>query len=147
MDGNDIIEDSNEEIDEEYLRKIGRKGEKLVYIYLKDLYKSNKNVSVQWINETTETGFPYDIKIDFIDKSQDAHRIEVKTTAKHIDNFQFSISIQEVDEILKYTDTYYIYRVNLNKRSLTIIKDIKSNLSDKRQLELKMNVLSFNDFN
>lgn len=146
-DENDIIQNSNEDIDEEHLQEIGRKGEELVYKYLKKLYRSNENVLIRWLNETGETGLPFDIGIDFIDQSQDNQRIEVKTTAKHVDNYQFSISIQEINEILKYPDTYYIYRVNLNDHSLTIIKDIKSNLSDKRQLELKMNVLPLNDLN
>ncbi|CAF1243866.1 unnamed protein product [Rotaria sordida] len=111
----------------------------------RDLYHNNENVSIEWLNKTSETGLPYDIKINFIDKPEKPHQIEVKTTLKHIDDYQFSISIQEVEEILKNPTTYYIYRVNLNNRSLTIIEDIKLNLSDKRQLELKMNVLTTND--
>ncbi|CAF1346358.1 unnamed protein product [Rotaria sordida] len=111
----------------------------------RNLYHNNENVSIEWLNKTSETGLPYDIKINFIDKPEKPHQIKVKTTSKHIDDYQFSISIQEVEEILKNPTTYYIYRVNLNNRSLTIIEDIKLNLSDKRQLELKMNVLTTND--
>ncbi|CAF1300748.1 unnamed protein product [Rotaria sordida] len=144
-DENDVVQNLNEEVDEEYLRKIGRKGEELIYKYLTDLYHNNENVSIEWLNKTSETGLPYDIKINFIDKPEKPHQIKVKTTLKHIDDYQFSISIQEVEEILKNPTTYYIYRVNLNNRSLTIIEDIKLNLSDKQQLELKMNVLTTND--
>ncbi|CAF4090704.1 unnamed protein product [Rotaria sp. Silwood2] len=134
-------------MDEESLIKIGRTGEKWIHRYFKDLYHLNENVLIKWLNENGETGLPYDIEINFIDKSQDIQRIEVKTTSKHVDNYQFSISIQEVEEILRYPNTYYIYRVNLNNRSLTIIDNITQNLSDKRQLQLKMNVLTSDDLN
>ncbi|UJR11943.1 hypothetical protein I4U23_016121 [Adineta vaga] len=146
-DEDDMIQKNDEEIDEEYLRQVGRKGEELVFKHLENLYRSNDKVLIEWLNKTGETGLPYDIEINFSDKSQDTHRIEVKTTSKRNDNYQFSISIQEVEEILKYPNTYYIYRVNLINHSLTILKDIKLNLSDKRQLDLKMNVLINNDLN
>ncbi|CAF4149131.1 unnamed protein product [Rotaria sordida] len=110
-----------------------------------DLYHNNENVSIEWLNETSETGLPYDIKINFIDESEKPHQIEVKTTSKPVDNYLFSVPIQEVVEILKNPTTYYIYRVNLTNRSLTITEDIKLNLSNKRQLELKVNVLTTND--
>ncbi|CAF1349743.1 unnamed protein product [Rotaria sordida] len=144
-DEDDIVQNLNEEVDEEYLLKIGRKREELIFKYLTDLYHNNENVSIEWLNETSEIGLSYDIKINFIDESEKPHQIEVKTTSKPVDNYQFSVSIQEVVEILKNPTTYYIYRVNLTNRSLTITEDIKLNLSNKRQLELKVNVLTTND--
>ncbi|CAF3282515.1 unnamed protein product [Rotaria sp. Silwood2] len=146
-DENVLVENSNKSVDEEILKRIGRTGERWAYEYLKNSYRTKDNVSVKWLNETFETGSPYDIEIKFIDNSQDTQRIEVKTTTKHYDNYQFSISIQEVEEILLNPNTYYIYRINLSTRSLIIIDNIKQNLSDKRQLQLQMNVLKLEDFN
>ncbi|CAM4790293.1 unnamed protein product, partial [Rotaria magnacalcarata] len=143
----DVVENSNKTIDEKDLLEIGRKGEELVYKYLKDIHRQYENVSIKWLNENVETGSPYDIEINFTGATPNTHRIEVKTTTKHVDNYQFSISIQEIDEILKYPDTYYIYRVNLKNHSLIILDNIKLNLSNKQQLELKINVLTTNDSN
>lgn len=140
-DENELLENLNEDIDEESLLKIGRRGEKWVYAYLKSLHHDRKNISIKWLNEEGEKGLPYDIQINFVDKSQDIQRIEVKTTSKNMDNYRFPISIQEVKEMLQYPETYYIYRVNLMTRSLTIIDNLVQNLSGTRQLQLQMNVL------
>ncbi|CAF3937199.1 unnamed protein product, partial [Rotaria sordida] len=129
------IEDSNTSNDDQSTNNRENEGHR------------KENVSIKWLNENGETGLPYDIEINFIDNSQDTQRIEVKTTSKHIDNYQFSISIQEVQAMLRYPNTYYIYRVNLNNRSLTIIDNITQNLTDKRQLQLQMNVLTFDNLN
>ena len=84
--------------------EIGRWGEECVYILLKQIEANNQ---VIWVNESAESGLPYDIVI----KRNDVEIfIEVKSTStseKHV----LEISSREIMCAYQKQENYHLYRV------------------------------------
>lgn len=127
---------SNNEIDS----TIGRRGEELVYKYLQWRYPDDK---IEWINQHSESGQPFDIRMTFKGTKNQDNFIEVKTTSSSTQN-TFQISIGEVECLIANQGNYHIYRVYYNSNdelssTITILSQIKYNLQQKR-LTLSMTI-------
>jgi len=119
----------------------GRQGEEFVFHYLKWKYP---NETIDWINEKTESGGPYDIRMVVRSENDRVEFIEVKTTRLYDQN-TFPVSIGEVEYLLQHPSNYFIYRVyyadNKDLSTITVINKIKDNLQMKH-LKLSMTVVS-----
>ncbi|UJR37109.1 hypothetical protein I4U23_029813 [Adineta vaga] len=119
----------------------GRQGEEFVFNYLKWKYPKE---SIEWLNETTESGAPYDIRIIIRSDNDRIEYIEVKTT-RTSDQNTFLVSISEVEYLLQHSSNYFIYRVyyadNRDLSTITVINKIKDNLQ-KKHLKLSMTIVS-----
>ncbi len=127
---------SNNEID----TIIGRRGEELVYKYLQWKYPNEK---IEWINEHSESGRPFDIRMTHNQTQNQATLIEVKTTRSSTQN-TFRISIGEIECLMENQNNYHIYRVYYDSNdvlssTIIILNQIKLNLQQK-QLELSMRI-------
>jgi hypothetical protein len=127
---------SNNKID----AMIGRRGEELVYNYLQWKYPDRK---IEWINQHSESGQPFDIRMTCKETKNQANLIEVKTTGSSTQN-TFQISIGEVECLIENQNNYHIYRVYYNSNdelssTITILSQIKYNLQQK-QLALSMTI-------
>ncbi|XP_046338389.2 protein NO VEIN-like isoform X3 [Haliotis rufescens] len=93
---------------------IGRWGETLVRHYLLQQMALNKDiVDVHWVNETEESGLPYDFELTCLDEDTSESRtvyIEVKSTLKD-EKKHFDISSREVNFAHAQKELYQIYRV------------------------------------
>jgi hypothetical protein len=101
---------------------VGRYGEELVFLYLLKQQELGllthdsqpaQNVTVLWVNQSTESGLPFDIRVDFHLSSQQAPKslfIEVKTT-KTPDKGMFEISNNELRFAHQQRDAFHLYRV------------------------------------
>ncbi|KAK1435357.1 hypothetical protein QVD17_01118 [Tagetes erecta] len=97
----------------------GRRGEELAFNY----YKSMGIKVVKWVNESSETGLPYDIEV--CDDENRKEYIEVKTTDS-VKKDWFEISVNEWQFAVKKGDSYSIARVVLlgDKRArVTVFKN------------------------
>lgn len=126
---------SSNEIDQ----AIGRWGEEFVYKYLVWKYP---DAEIKWMNETKESGQPYDIQIVHKNAANRKDLIEVKTTRVHKQN-TFQISVAELECLLDNQKNYFIYRVyyaNDEKSStISILNQIKYHLQQK-QLALSITI-------
>ncbi|CAF4753864.1 unnamed protein product [Rotaria socialis] len=124
----------NNEID----NTLGRKGEELVFRFLKWKYP---NAHVKWMNNNNkESGLPYDIEMKI---NNQIDLIEVKTTGIH-DQHTFRISIGEINCLLNHPTNYHIYRVYYSgepeSTKITILSQVKQHLEHK-QLALCMTIM------
>jgi len=118
----------------EFLTKIGQWGEMFVFEILKKLHEgelANNTIKIEWMNETNESGLPYDIRItdlttksemDFDDGQNTQLYIEVKSTSKATQE-SFPISYQELAFSHKFSSKFQIYR--LYNACSTNPKDVK----------------------
>jgi hypothetical protein len=119
---------------------IGRRGEELVYKYLQWKYPDEK---IEWINEYSESGKPFDIRMIRKQTKDQDDLIEVKTTRSLTQN-TFQISIGEIESLIENQNNYHIYRVYYNSNdelssTIGIISQIKHNLQ-RKQLALSMTI-------
>ena len=108
--------------DHSTLLDVGRYGEELVFLYLLKQQElgllihdsqSAQNVTVLWVNQSAESGLPFDIQINFHISGQQAPKslfIEVKTT-KTPDKGLFEISNNELRFAHQQRDAFHLYRV------------------------------------
>ena len=100
-----------ESCDQESLERIGRWGEEYVYKFLtaaSQLPSGQRILSVTWINETSETGEPYDIEVQI--EPQAVLYIEVKSTISAEKEFM-QFSWNELQFADKEKQNYHLYRV------------------------------------
>lgn len=119
----------HEECDQESQERIGRWGEEYVYKYLEFMKCLPDGQSIQtitWINETLETGKPYDIEVK-IDPDTVLY-IEVKST-KSPEKELMEFSWNELQFADKEKQNYHLYRVYSAGSALVTLKWIE-NLSD-----------------
>jgi hypothetical protein len=119
---------------------IGRRGEELVYKYLQWKYPDEK---IEWINEHSESGKPFDIRMIRKQTKDQDDLIEVKTTRSLTQN-TFQISIGEIESLIENQNNYHIFRVYYNSNdelssTIGIISQIKHNLQ-RKQLALSMTI-------
>ena len=109
--------------------RVGRWGEEYVYKYLTaaDSLPSGQRIrSVTWINESTETGKPYDIEVEI--EPQTVLYIEVKSTKSSEKEFmEFSWNQLKFADREKHN--YHLYRVYSAGSELVTLKWM-DNLSD-----------------
>jgi len=127
--------------------RIGRWGEKYVYeILLKkhDLEIKRSQMKIEWINQETETGHPYDIKItNYAEDSWDTINetfIEVKSTTKPYKESKdfFQVSINELTFAISKQDNFEIYRLyNAGSRNF-------DNIAIKKLTNIQKNLVSHN---
>lgn len=120
----------------EYIKQIGRWGEIWVNEMLKKKYQAERSrgkLTIEWVNEASESGLPYDIRVLENKKTVVAY-IEVKTTTR-IDQESFPISYNELMFAQANADRYSIYRLynacgsDPNAAELKVIRDIPSMLN------------------
>lgn len=102
----------------------GKKGEELIAIYLDKLKVDKKIVDYSWINQSRETGFPYDFEIKT--KTNKLIYTDVKTTS-YTFNQGMIFSKSEL-LFINQSENYHIYRVfdlKEDNPSLRICEDIK----------------------
>ncbi|KAK2993282.1 hypothetical protein RJ640_022121 [Escallonia rubra] len=110
----------------------GRLGELVAFKYFAGKVGET---SVKWVNESKETGLPYDIVVG--DKKMGREYIEVKAT-KYARKDWFIISVREWQFAVEKGESYSIARVVLlgnNKARVTIYKN-PAKLCQLRQLQL-----------
>ena len=130
----DKLKQFNYKIDEsgaDDSKLIGYYGELWVYEMLKQKYeeKIKKNlVELIWLNENSEQGTPYDLKI--VDRTDNTEKyIEVKSTTGHTKE-HFSVSIQQLLFAEQKQSSFIIYRLfnvnngNPEKVECRIIKNV-----------------------
>ncbi len=117
----------------------GRRGEELVFRYLKEKYP---NETIKWMNEEEESYESYDIHRIKTSENDREEFIEVKTT-RVIDQNTFPISIGEVKYLLKHSSNYFIYRVyyadSIKLSTITVINKVKDYLESKH-IKLSMTI-------
>lgn len=134
-------------------QEIGKYGEELVFLYLlkqRELgllthdRQPAQNVSVQWVNQTAESGFPFDIQVNFYKSGQEKPMslfIEVKTTASP-DKTLFEISNNELRFAHQQRDAFHLYRVfNAGSAAVRLLR--LKNLSqylDANQVKLYLDI-------
>jgi hypothetical protein len=119
------------ESDTDDFKLVGYYGELWVYEMLKQKYedKINRNqIELIWLNEDSEQGIPYDLKI--IDKTDNTEQyIEVKSTVGDKKE-HFSVSIQQLLFAENNQTSFFIYRLfnvnngNPEKVECRIIKNV-----------------------
>jgi hypothetical protein len=97
------IASSNNEID----AMIGRRGEELVYKYLQWKHPAGK---IEWINQHSESGQPFDIRMTRKETMNQVDFIEVKTTGSSTQN-TFQISIGEIECLISNQNNYHIISI------------------------------------
>ena len=93
-------------LDDEEKRRIGDRGERIVYDILRKEYPHD---TVVWCNEGTETGLPYDLVVSDANGSNKRF-IEVKAT-KTADKSFFEVSFREWMFSQEHRGKFFIYRV------------------------------------
>jgi hypothetical protein len=136
------------ERNKEYLHKIGRWGEMWVNEALKSKYSAelrDGKIKIEWMNETCESGLPYDFRISKLvneaaseltfenTSDEEANKallfIEVKSTVRN-EQESFPISYQELLFAQKFAENFEVYRLynaagdNPNNVKLKIIKNL-----------------------
>lgn len=111
-------------------KKIGRAGEILVNRYLHLLKIAGKIKDFNWVNEESESYFPYDVEI--LSNNNETFFLDVKsTTGLFTADFHFSDKELDFLSDLKIKDNYRIYRVyELSSDFLSAKLKILSNFSD-----------------
>lgn len=121
--------------------KTGRNGEDFVFRYLQWKYP---NEEIVWVNQKTESGLPFDIRLVYKTKQRQTELIEVKTTRSNIQN-TFQMSIGEIECLLANPDSYSIYRVYHNNdeklSTITILSQLKVHLQ-KKHLAISMTIMA-----
>ena len=111
-----LIEISNEDTYQESILRIGRWGEEFVSAVLgqrRRLPNGRAIRSVNWVNESGETGLPYDIEVELKSSEEGGDSkvfIEVKSTSsssKDVVNFSWS----ELKFAEEKCESYHLYRV------------------------------------
>jgi hypothetical protein len=95
---------------------IGRFGEQLAYMHLRDFYAKDSGVKVIWQNKEEEIGYPYDIIIKTGDKEL---KCEVKTRLRHHATsttraLQWFISSKEIEYAAAQGPDYFCILIGLN---------------------------------
>ena len=108
--------------------EVGRWGEECVYMLLKHIEKDHQ---VIWVNETAESGLPYDIVI----KGKDVEIfIEIKSTSTS-EKRVLEISSQEIKCAFQKKEDYHLYRVynagNPDDCRVARLRNLDSNLDTK----------------
>lgn len=104
--GMDLGEKTLNTLDDEEKRKIGDRGEKIVFDTLRSEYPHD---TVVWCNESNETGLPYDLVVSDSNGSNKRF-IEVKAT-KTSDKSIFEVSFKEWMFSQEHRGKFFIYRV------------------------------------
>ena len=107
----------------------GKKGEELIAVYLEKLKFEKQISNYNWINETKETGYPYDFEINT--NRGDLIYTDVKTTSYTFE--QAMIFSKNEMAFIKQSKNYHIYRVfdlNEGNPALRVCENI-STLSNK----------------
>lgn len=102
----------------------GQRGEELIAEYLDSQRAQGNITNFNWVNQSTESSFPYDFQI----LNNDGSEIftDVKTTAFNFDQ-KMIVSTNEFNFINQNPSNYHIYRVfnlNNNQPSLRICRNI-----------------------
>lgn len=133
------------------VQEIGRYGEELVYMYIQEqkergLLQYNGQLSptveVNWANQQKESGWPFDIKVEFPVPSQSTPQsffIEVKTTVSE-NKGVFEISNQQLQFAYQQQNAFHLYRVyNAGKATVKMcrIQNLHQHL-DAHQIALYM---------
>lgn len=121
----------------EFLFKVGRWGEHWVFEWLKIEHQQeieSGTVLVEWMNETNESGLPYDVRVTHRapNEPDKIKFIEVKSTIRE-DRETFQISMQELFFAQKFAEDFEIYRVynatDAGQVSLRIVKNLTTLLN------------------
>ena len=118
-----------EEYDTESRERVGRWGEEYVYRYLEHTLKLPDDQSIQavtWVNQTLETGLPYDIEVQ-IDPETVVY-VEVKST-KSPDKEFMEFSWKELKFSEKKKQNFHLYRVYSAGSEAVVLKWME-NISD-----------------
>lgn len=91
----------------EMYRRTGRIGEELIFKYLDNLKHKSKIVDFSWMNQSRESGLPYDFKI--IQNDNESRLIDVKTTRYKFDS-PLVFSSQEISFVSNEPVLYSVYR-------------------------------------
>lgn len=123
------------EASKDFIGKIGKWGELWVNEMLKKKFKKelkNNEIKIEWMNETIESGLPYDFKIIKLtqdDLDERVSYIEVKSTTR-MSQESFAVSYQELLFAQEHSSQFEIYRLynvitqDPNNVKLKIIKNI-----------------------
>ncbi|CAF2520701.1 unnamed protein product [Rotaria sp. Silwood2] len=121
--------------------KTGRCGEDLVFRYLQWKHPDKQ---IEWVNQHTESGLPFDIRLVHKTTNNETELIEVKTTRSCNQN-TFQMSIGEIECLLANPKNYSIYRVyytdDEKSSTITILSQLKVNLQNKN-LVLSMTIMA-----
>lgn len=101
---------------DETAQHIGRWGEQMVAQLLK---MEHPQASLQWLNESAESGQPYDIELRAGGLWE---LVEVKTTARKDQEARFSISLAELECARRHSAAYSIYRVCLSDGRTRVLR-------------------------
>ena len=104
-----LVPDNQENSDSRM--EIGRWGEQFVYSYLKNkltLPDQTKIISIKWINEKAETGYPYDMEVEV--SGMQTMYVEVKTTSTQ-DKAMIPTSWNELRFAQEKGKLYLLFRV------------------------------------
>ena len=105
---------------ERLFRETGKKGEELIAQYLDREMKADRIQSYQWVNQSKESGLPYDFIID------DKLFVDVKSTRFDFEQYLY-FSDTEIDFVTREKRlSYSVYRVfdmNTNEKKLRICND------------------------
>jgi hypothetical protein len=129
----------------------GKKGEELIAIYLDKLKFEKQISSYKWINQTKETGYPYDFEINT--NGGDLIYTDVKTTAYTFE--QAMIFSKNEMYFIKQSANYHVYRVfdlkaenpalrvceNISTLSNTLVSNISTFETEIYISETKLNSL------
>jgi hypothetical protein len=129
----------------------GKKGEELIAIYLDKLKFEKQISSYKWINQTKETGYPYDFEINT--NGGDLIYTDVKTTSYTFE--QSMIFSKNEMYFIKQSENYHVYRVfdlkeenpslriceNISTLSNTLVSNISTFESEIYKSETKLNSL------
>jgi hypothetical protein len=123
---------------------VGQQGEKYVYDLLQYQMKLPNDIpikNIKWINETCESGHPYDIMVISDDGTE--YFIEVKSTKSH-DKFFFAISWKEILFAKEKKKNYILFRVygvsSGEKPSVKWMADFFQLIEDNPSLRLFINM-------
>jgi len=105
-------------IPNDLLTLVGKWGEALVYQILmneeKDSMEKTAPRAIRWVNESSESGLPYDIVIGEKDENGNdtSVYIEVKTTTSSLSSTPFEVSAAEIRQAFHSCERYEIWRVS-----------------------------------
>jgi len=129
----------------------GKKGEELIAVYLDKLKFEKQILNYKWINETKETGYPYDFEINT--NGGDLIYTDVKTTSYTFE--QAMIFSKNEMAFIKQSANYHVYRVfdlkeenpalriceNISTLSNTLVSNISTFETEIYKSETKLNSL------
>ncbi|MDI1234469.1 MAG: DUF3883 domain-containing protein [bacterium] len=129
----------------------GKKGEELIAIYLEKLKFKKQISNYKWINQTKETGYPYDFEINT--NGGDLIYKDVKTTSYTFE--QAMIFSKNEMSFIKQSANYHVYRVfdlkeenpalriceNISTLSNTLVSNISTFETEIFKSEIKLNSL------